>query len=350
MICFADCFNSTKNIFFRTTIFCFLSLISTASYSDIRGLQWDGPAKEIKTPYLQGTYHALIIGNDSYTDKNGVWHDLKTAANDANELAKLLKSDYGFEHVKLMTNVGRRDILIALNELSDRIEPADSVLVYYAGHGHLEEDKNRGYWIPADATGGDNSTYLRNSTIRDEINILAERTKHTLVISDSCFSGALMRSNSRASTHEVGIKGYYQKVASKKSVQVLAAGGKEFVDDSYRNSGHSPFTYFLISELKHNNKKLLSLAELATNVSIAVANSVDQTPESGVLLGAGDELGQFIFAKVTIKDNVTELTLGTGKLPEDSELVDGIIHIEGEASKNEKPSNIDDVVLPTLRL
>jgi hypothetical protein len=35
-------------------------------------------------------------------------------------------------------------------------------------------------------------------------------------------------------------------------------------------------------------------------VTRAVANNVDQVPETGVLQGAGDELGEFIFIKLKI--------------------------------------------------
>jgi len=324
-------------------LMCVVPFIQTGVFADTRGLDWKGPKKTIETPFISGDYHALIIGNAKYRDKKKVWKSLTTSKNDANALAKLLQTEYGFKNVSVMIDAGRSEILHALDELSDTVEPNDNVLIYYAGHGHLEDDKNRGYWIPTDAKGGDHSTYLRNSTIRDEINILAERTKHTLVISDSCFSGALMRSGSRGNGEEdTTKKGYYQKVAKKKSVQVLAAGGKEFVDDSYRSSGHSPFTYFLINELKTNTKALLSLTELATNVSIAVANNVDQTPESGVLLGAGDELGQFIFARVTVKEgDIKEVTIGAGAVPPE------VLEAQKEKAP---PPKLEDFTVPSLRL
>lgn len=298
-------FNHVNSLIYSSLLSALLLLSSNtivnadAIGSHTRGLDWDGSKAENTTPFLTGQYHALVIGNDTYKDDNGVWKDLETATNDARRIAAILKSEYGFHNVKLLLNTTRREILKELNELSDTTQPNDSVLIYYAGHGHLENAKKRGYWIPSDAVGGDNSTYLRNSTIRDEINIIADRSLHTLVISDSCFSGALMRADLRGS-QTVAIGGnYYKKIASKKSVQVLAAGGTEFVDDSYRNSGHSPFTYFLLAELISNEKRLLSLNELATNVSIAVANNVEQTPETGVLLGSGDELGQFVFKRNT---------------------------------------------------
>ena len=80
----------------------------------------------------------------------------------------------------------------------------------------------------------------------------------------------------------------------------MAAGGLEYVDDNYQSSDHSPFTYFFLNELKNNDRAMLTLSELSTNVEKAVANNVDQVPESGVLQGAGDELGEFIFIKMDL--------------------------------------------------
>ena len=280
-----------------TFLICINTSILAATEDDNRGLSWQGPAKSTPVSIESGKYYAIVIGNNNYQDKNGMWTSLKTATNDARALARLLKEEYDFSEVNILLNATRRQILKALNNMSSKIDVNDNMLIYYAGHGHLEDNQLRGYWIPVDAEGGDNSTYLRNSTIRDEINILSSKSKHTLLISDSCFSGQLLRTGGRGPSANERVSGYYQKVASKKSVQVLTAGGKEFVDDNYRNSGHSPFTYFLLSELKNNPYNMVSLTELATSVTKAVANNVDQTPESGVLHGTGDELGEFIFVK-----------------------------------------------------
>ncbi|NIQ12704.1 MAG: hypothetical protein GWO23_24990, partial [Gammaproteobacteria bacterium] len=60
-----------------------------------------------------------------------------------------------------------------------------------------DEETNTGYWVPVDAKGHDHTTYLRNSTIRDELMLISSRARHTLLISDSCFSGSLLRSGVR---------------------------------------------------------------------------------------------------------------------------------------------------------
>jgi len=151
-----------------------------------------------------------------------------------------------------------------------------------------------------DAKGTDKTTFLRNSSIRDELNTIAARGRHTLLIADSCFSGSLLRGGTRALPPQVDSERYYQKVAQKKSVQIMAAGGVEYVDDNYRSTGHSPFTHFLLNELEYSDKPLLTVSELSQNVEKAVANNVSQVPESGVLQGAGDELGEFIFINVEV--------------------------------------------------
>ena len=276
-------------------------VLSPWALAEKRGLEWQGPVDSSTTPYISGTYRAILVGNNAYQDKDDIWRPLNTARTGAVTLAKILENDYGFDDITLLTDASRREILIALNRLSRRVEPNDNVLIFYAGHGYLDEETERGYWIPIDARGNDYTTFLRNSTIRDEINVIASRGKHTLVIADSCFSGSLLRGNVRGPLFQNGEDSYYKKVANKRSVQVLAAGGNEFVDDNYRDSKHSPFTYFLINELKNSATSLLSFSELATTVTKAVANNVDQTPVSGVLQGAGDELGEFIFERTRVQ-------------------------------------------------
>lgn len=320
----------------------FLSFNVSAESNNKRGLNWTGPSKVNAGSFLAGKYRAVIIGNNTYVDEKGVWHDLKTAVRDAEAIASLLSQEYRFDDVSVLIDASRKQILDTFKELSDRVEPDDNVLVYYAGHGYLEENQKRGYWIPVDGRGFDSSTFIRNSTIRDEINIIGEKTKHTLLISDSCFSGSLLRGGNRGPTAYELNDGYYKKVDSKKSVQVLAAGGNEYVDDDYRGSGHSPFTYFLINELKTNTSKYISLSELATNVVKAVANNVEQTPESGVLQGAGDELGEFIFARISIDDDMDALIVSKNYKPVQNEPVE--MPISSGATNQENPSS-----MPALR-
>ena len=279
------------------SIFCFPA--HNVYAVETRGISIEKKVTQ-KINISKGVYRALIIGNNKYQDDQGKWDSLSTAITDAREVASLLKQQYGFTDVKLLENATRRDVLFALEDLANRSLKNDNVLIYYAGHGFLDDETNKGFWIPVDADGSDHTTFLRNSTIRDEVSSIASRVQHTLLISDSCFSGSLLRTASRGITESDYTEKYFEKVSNKKSVQIMAAGGFEFVDDDYRESGHSPFTYFLVNELKTNNSPMLTVSQLSGNVERAVANNVDQVPESGVLQGAGDELGEFIFIKLDV--------------------------------------------------
>jgi hypothetical protein len=283
------------------SVMVFAMCFTQSALAQPRGIAIEPVTQTVTAPVSKGTYRALIIGNNDYRDSQGKWTPLKTAVSDAKAVAELLQSHYGFTDVQLLENANRRDVLIAMQDLSRRIATNDNILLYYAGHGFMDIETNRGYWVPVDAIGTDHTTFLRNSTIRDEMSVIASRAKHTLLVSDSCFSGTLLRRGSRGLPPETGSADlYYQKVANKKSVQIITAGGAEYVDDDYQDSGHSPFTYFLLNELKHNDKLLLTASELSNSVEKAVANNVDQVPESGVLQGAGDEMGEFIFIKVDV--------------------------------------------------
>ncbi|WP_455199648.1 caspase family protein [Kaarinaea lacus] len=308
-----------------------LLLALLVSHSVPAGISIRAIEKSAPVPSTTSNYRALIIGNNDYKDPDNRWPPLKTAVTDAKAVANLLESHYNFQDVTVLENASRSEILHAINGLTRRVNNNDSVLLYYAGHGYLDRETNKGYWIPVDAKGNDHTTYLRNSTIRDELNTIASRAKHTLLISDSCFSGSLLRGVTRGPVPSVDQDRYYQNVAAKKSVQIIAAGGVEFVDDNYADSGHSPFTYFLLNELSNNNKPVITASEISSNVEQAVANNSSQNPESGVLQGAGDELGEFIFLKLDIAVEVKGI-------PKDKVKVDVHVTPSTEDAQQEMPA------------
>lgn len=278
-----------------------LFALQTASAEDTidngkRGLKRTSEETRYSTAFVDGTYHALVIGNNNYADKKNVWMPLKTAVNDASKVAELLKDKYAFSNVQLLTNATRRQILNGLSDLAAKVGRNDSVLVFYAGHGWQNPRTKEAFWVPIDAEGRDDATFISNARIREKVAVLADNTNHVLLISDSCFSGTLLNQSRGANIlYSEAQDNYFRKVAKRKSVQILAAGGLEYVDDNYRGSGHSPMSYFFIKELMKNEDKYLTFSSLALNVEQLVARNADQTPQSGAMRKVGDEGGQFIF-------------------------------------------------------
>ncbi len=66
------------------------------------------------------------------------------------EAPSVLEEKYGIRVAKL-TNATRGDITGALNRLPQTLTEKDNLLVYYAGHGVLDEAAGAGYWQPVDA-------------------------------------------------------------------------------------------------------------------------------------------------------------------------------------------------------
>ncbi|MBM3227232.1 MAG: hypothetical protein FJZ47_25985, partial [Candidatus Tectomicrobia bacterium] len=133
-----------------------------------------------------GRYHALVIGNNAYAEIS----PLKTAVHDATAVAEMLRTTYGFD-VTLLTNATREDIIAALDRLRMLLTERDNLLLYYAGHGVLDTSEERGYWLPINARQDSRIQWISNTTITDALKAMA--AKHVLVVSDSCYSGTLVR-------------------------------------------------------------------------------------------------------------------------------------------------------------
>ena len=88
------------------------------------------PRAQHRYPVDFGNYHALIIGNNNYTN----FPDLNSAINDAQMADRLLRNKYGFK-TTLLIDADRYDILSALNQLREQLTEEDNLLIYYAGHG-----------------------------------------------------------------------------------------------------------------------------------------------------------------------------------------------------------------------
>ena len=93
---------------------------------------------------------------------------------------------------------GTRIVALLKQELPARVGADDRVCFYFAGHGVAIDghDGPNGYLLPADASRGDDATFLDMPLVHDAI--LALPCRHMLVILDSCFSGAFRWSGTRA--------------------------------------------------------------------------------------------------------------------------------------------------------
>ncbi len=238
-----------------------------------------------------GRYHALVIGNNRYRDLPG----LKTAAGDAQAVAAVLREDYGFG-VDLLVDATRSDIFKALARLRARLTFDDNLLIYYGGHGFLDEVAQLGYWLPVDAERDVQTNWISNGDVTAMLRAI--RARHVMVVADSCFTGTLVRSAGvRLATQEARTA-WIERMARKRSRTALVSGGLEPVADSGGGTGrrHSVFARAFLTALRDNTGVMDGNA-LFNAIKRPVVLDADQTPQYSDIRRSGHEGGDFLFVK-----------------------------------------------------
>lgn len=242
-----------------------------------------------------GRYYALVIGNDEYIH----YQQLKTAINDAKNVAKLLREKYGF-NTRFIRNADRYTILSAINEVKGKLTDEDNLLIYFAGHGERDV-KLQGYWLPVDAEQENTANWIPNSAISDLLNTMP--AKHILVVADSCYSGSMTSSSvARLDTQlsDEHLTKWLKVMAKTPSRTVLTSGGIAPVLDSV-GGANSLFAKAFIDELERA-KGLIDAYKIYLKVSQRVKKNAadlgfDQTPTYAPIKFTGHSGGEFIFIK-----------------------------------------------------
>ena len=236
-----------------------------------------------------GDYYALVIGNNEYKSLD----NLETAVQDATEVADVLKSKYGYK-VKLITNANQYTMLQALSEYKAKLGKYDNLLVYYAGHG-LIDDNNSGYWIPTDADLDNKTKWIPNKAISDFMGQM--KAKHVMVVADSCYSGTLTGSSISPLPENVDNEDilFTSRV---KARTVLTSGGLQPVLDSDGN-GHSIFASAFLDVLNENDGVMEGYRLFkAMSQQVSLRSSLagfKQVPEYSAIQHAGHEGSEYYF-------------------------------------------------------
>jgi hypothetical protein len=239
-----------------------------------------------------GRYHALLIGNESYRQLPR----LSTPGADVTELDRLLRERFGFE-TTVVRDATRYEILSALNDLRAKLTTADNLLVYYAGHGELDQVNMRGHWLPVDAEPVSTANWISNVTITDMLNVI--RAKQILLVVDSCYSGTLTRSSiATLTTGQTDAERltWLKLMADKRARVVLTSGALAPVLDA-GGGRHSVFAKALLDtlgSLSEITEGQVLYRDVAARVAHAAATyRFEQTPQFAPIAHAGHESGDF---------------------------------------------------------
>jgi uncharacterized caspase-like protein len=236
-----------------------------------------------------GRFHALVIGNNAYKQLR----PLETAVADATAVSRVLRDRYGYA-VTVLANATREQIVVALDGLRARLTERDNLLIYYAGHGILDRDAGRGYWLPVDARPDTRAQWVSNTEVTDTLKAMSAR--HVMVVADSCYAGTLLREDRgialvTGSERDV----FLTRIAQKRSRTVLSSGGIEPVQDS-GGAGHSVFAKAFLDALEEN-RDVLDGQGLFARIRRPVVLNSPQTPEYSDIRLAGHDGGDFLFVR-----------------------------------------------------
>ena len=226
---------------------------------------------------------ALLFGNNRYQLPIP---SLETPAHDVDRVATSLRQKFGFE-VRVIKNATKADMVRAVAVLAREVGPADSVFVYYAGHGYLMDDTHMGYWIPVDGSVKTAAQWISNADISKLLGAIPSR--QVLLVSDSCFSGTLAREQAVAQDPRTR-----QDVLRKRSVIVLSSGGEEPVSDEGKD-GHSVFAWHFLRSLGQLDGTTIGF-DVYKAVRKGVSEDYPQQPQYGAVVSAGHEAGgEYLF-------------------------------------------------------
>jgi len=241
--------------------------------------------KEVNTN--GGTYYALLIGVSDYDDSKIVSLD-GMPTSDIHNLGDALIGYYTFDknNVETLSNPTRSQIIRAFDRLKKKVTPKDNLLIFYAGHGTYVKEDNIGYWLPSDAEAEYTDNWINNTLVRD--NIKRIKSRHTLLISDACFSGSIFK------TRAFNIKNANLSIQKKydlPSRKAMTSGTLKTVPNI------SIFMKYLLNRLENNKDAYVSASQMFNRIEAPVGNNSPNTPQYGTIQGVGDEGGDFIFIR-----------------------------------------------------
>jgi hypothetical protein len=231
----------------------------------------------------------LVIGNDSYANVPL----LEKARSDARALSDTL-TDLGFD-ITTVLDANRRDMNRAIAGFTARLQPGDTALVFYAGHGVEIDGEN--YLLPVDieAPSQASEDFIKFESIGlSDILLRVQNTgaRTTLMFIDACRDNPFAESTGRSIG---GTRGLARVTAPEGTFVVFSAGARQQALD--RLSGPDPdpnsvFTRILLPKLKEPK---LELRQLVADVRISVRDLALQQNHEQFPAYYDELLGTFYF-------------------------------------------------------
>jgi hypothetical protein len=287
----SSCRNIRNFTFYPIFLIITLLIISSPGFSTYRGIHIT--SEQGNNLFLYNDYYALVIGVSNYEK----WPKLPYATKDAKDVADKLRK-IGFR-VQLILDPSSSELKTSLNKLvyETGSEKNRAILIYYAGHGETEtlaDNTKMGYIIPRDCPllKKEPLGFAAHAISMKDIESVSLRikSKHVIMLFDSCFSGSLFSL----------VRALPENITEKSSLpvrQFITAGNEdEQVPD--KSMFKRTFLIGLEGDADLTGDGYITGSELGMFLSEKVVNYTrgKQHPQYGKINNPDLDRGDFIFA------------------------------------------------------
>lgn len=229
------------------------------------------------------TYRALLIGNSTFPDDPHNLPELRGPINDLallrDALTDLSTGLFEPAHVRLLPERTKLQITTAMERFFRSASRADTLLLYYSGHG--QQDTLGNLFLCARDTRTD---FLVSTAISDsEINsiVLGSSAQTFVLILDCCHSGAFKGASMATSLQGTG------------RFILTSSRRRELSADSTEDTGPSAFTSYLVEALRlgsldYNGDGYVSLNDVYDYVLSGLRQATGQIPQRHIDNAVGD--------------------------------------------------------------
>ena len=277
-------------IFLGVPIVVTIGLILLGNYTGKK----DSQNYEFELSENEPVNFAWIIANSKYEFKKGLSNH---PYNDAIKLKQALnKHSFPNSHIAVQKDATRKGILKTFQDIASRnqnadvpfsevIQPKDNLLIYFSGHGEQIQigQQQVGFWVPID--GASFWEFVPDYEIKAMLSVMD--VKRILLISDSCFSAALLNSK-----HD----------DTNQSVEIITAGNN-------RVPAESIFLEKLADLLSAHSMDTLSASEIYNHLKSELTNHRYYQPQFASNAKEVNENFTFKKSSVVVKSTQEEVPI-----------------------------------------
>ncbi len=219
--------------------------------------------------------HLLLIAINDYENYNPLDNCRIDAENFKNTLFEKYRFTDEYTTELLDDNATGENIINTLKGYA-ALKEHDNLIILFSGHGHLDTETDKGYWVPADADKGKVMSLIDNVVVLDYLKKI--NCRHIVLFSDCCFSRSLLIQDNTKNINSL---------YTDKSRWAITAGKYQVLDNS-------KFVDTIVSFLRDAREDVF-LTSLAHELKRKFAADEFQTPQCSPLFDKNHHGGEFIF-------------------------------------------------------